>query len=46
MRLGFRRETAHWQGKNADFGQVVRGSAQGFVHRSALALDPGVSVFF
>jgi hypothetical protein len=24
MRLGFRRESVCWQGKNADFGQVVR----------------------
>ena len=23
MRLGFRRETARWQGENTDFGQLI-----------------------
>jgi hypothetical protein len=34
MRLGFRRESARWQGKNADFGQLVH------VEDKELSADP------
>ena len=46
MRLGFRRESVPWQGKNADFGQVVRGQEEEFARGAALRLDSTVNAIF